>query len=41
MGKGPREMRMGPRFIRISPEARRDWRRKLESGSDSSSPDTP
>jgi hypothetical protein len=28
-GRGPREMRIG-KLVRISPEARRDWRRSLE-----------
>ena len=29
-GKGPREMRHADGCVRISPEARRDWRRKRE-----------
>jgi hypothetical protein len=30
-GKGPREMRHADGCIRISPEARRDWRREREA----------
>lgn len=30
-GRGPREMRHADGCIRISPEARRDWRRERES----------
>jgi hypothetical protein len=32
MGKGPREMRLG-RIVRITPEAKADWRREREAES--------
>jgi len=30
-GRGPRMMNLGPGAKRISPEARRDWRRQMEA----------